>query len=208
MIPVAPQAEPADFQEKVRVPGQKWLIENRQRDFSGGDMPPYWRACLPQLYDAYHGVCGYLAVYFERACGAASTDHFIAKSGQPELAYEWHNFRLACTAMNAKKHAWDDVLDPFAVLSGWFCLELVSGRIFPDPALDESLRAKVQATIDRLGLDDAIYRTVRVRHLSDFQQGFYVEDYFARISPFVHAQWRRQCGVGQGATSGPQAGTN
>ena len=30
-----------------------------------------------------------------------SVDHYVAKSGRWDLAYEWSNYRLACAAMNS-----------------------------------------------------------------------------------------------------------
>ena len=118
MIPVKPQPEPTNFDKKVRQTGQNWL---RKKGFpldqplpEKADPKPLWRECLDELHLEYGGVCAYLAIYIERATGAASADHFVAKSSsEAYLVYEWSNYRLACLAMNARKRAFDDVLDPF-----------------------------------------------------------------------------------------------
>ena len=112
------------------------------------------QCCLDDLHASYNGCCAYLAVFIERVTGGGSVDHFIAKSQRADLAYEWSNYRLACSRMNSRKRDYDDVLDPFEVETGWFRLELVSGRIYPSPGLPDGLKDQVVATIKRLGLDD------------------------------------------------------
>ena len=137
MIHVEPQPEPPTFDKMVRQPGLSHLkrsnISLDQPLPSGTTIEPFWRSCLEDLYNAYNGVCTYLCVFFERVAGAGSVDHFVAKSRRPGLAYEWDNYRLACTTINSRKWIYDDLLDPFAVENGWFRLELVSGHIYPSP---------------------------------------------------------------------------
>lgn len=137
-------------------------------------------------------MCAYLGVYFERITGGGSVDHFVPKSQRADQAYEWLNFRLACMTMNSRKGDVEDVLDPFDVQEGWFRLELVSGRIYPDSELPESLKAGVQAAIDRLGLDDPACREIRTRHFDELRNESYTESYLKRISPFVWHEARRQ----------------
>ncbi len=200
MIPVAPQPEPVHFEHKVRQPGMAWLERNNivlhQPLPPGTKLAPVWRECLQDLYQSYNGVCAYLAVYFERATGGATVDHFIAKSSHAALAYEWHNYRLASATMNSRKRAYDDVLDPFEIQLGWFWLELVSGRIFPNRGLDGALLAQVGQTIVRLGLDDGMNREMRARHYQQFCDGLITAGYLARHSPLVFAEARRQGLVG------------
>ena len=49
----------------------------------------------------------------------------VAKSMRWDQVYEWANYRLACSLMNARKDAIASVLDPFEIEDGWFALELV-----------------------------------------------------------------------------------
>ena len=51
MIPVSPQPEPDDFDEKVRKPGTAWLAHNPT--VKPEDYPAYWRKALPDLRVAY-----------------------------------------------------------------------------------------------------------------------------------------------------------
>lgn len=196
MIHVVAQPEPASFDKEVRQKGLSWL----QRKKLPLDQPvppkttiePYWRHCLDDLHSSYNGCCAYLAVFFERVTGGGSVDHFIAKSQRADLSYEWRNYRLACSRMNSRKREYDDVLDPFEVETGWFHLEPITGRIYPNPAIPQDQQIAVQATIDRLGLDDAGNREMRARHYQEYREGFYTADFLQKRSPFVWWEAERQ----------------
>ena len=196
MIHVEAQPEPASFDEKVRQKGLAWL--RRKKIALDQPLPPkttlepYWRHCLGEMHLGYNGCCAYLAVFFERVTGGGSVDHFIAKSQRTDLAYEWSNYRLACSRMNSRKRDYDDVLDPFDVETGWFHLEPITGRIYPDQELSAEARSAVQATIDRLGLDDGGNREMRARHYQEYRQGFYTADFLQKRSPFVWSESNRQ----------------
>lgn len=196
MIHVTAQPEPATFDAEVRRKGLTWLRKKQialdQPLPPKKTIEPYWRHCLGDMHTAYDGCCAYLAIFFERVTGGGSVDHFVAKSQRADLAYEWSNYRLACSRMNSRKRDYDDVLDPFEVEDGWFHLELVSGRVFPNPDLQPSRRDAVQATIDRLGLDDPGNREVRARHFQNWFQKDYPENYLRSYSPFVWYEARRQ----------------
>ena len=85
--------------------------------------PAYWRHSNRQLWEAYDGVCAYLAIYFEWVTGTHSTDHFVAKSRNAGDAYEWHNYRLSCLAANRNKGTFDDILDPIGLEPNTFVLD-------------------------------------------------------------------------------------
>ncbi|MDX9720606.1 MAG: hypothetical protein RBU37_07655 [Myxococcota bacterium] len=134
----------------------------------GTKLQPYWRACLDDLHSSYEGVCAYLCVYIERALGATSTDHFVAKSRDVSQAYEWSNYRLACNAMNGRKGNFDAVLDPFNLSIDTFRLELVTGHIYPNPQLAPAEEQRAAETIRRLGLDDGVCRELRSRRFTEY----------------------------------------
>lgn len=196
MIHVTAQPEPASFNVEVRQKGLAWL---RKKNIAL-DQPlppkttiePYWRHCLDDMHASYNGCCAYLAVFFERVNGGGSVDHFIAKSQRADLAYEWSNYRLACSRMNSRKREYDDVLDPFEVQDGWFRLEPVSGKVFPNPELPDEQQQAVKATIERLGLDDAGHREMRARHYQEYRQGLYTGEFLKKRSPFVWMEANRQ----------------
>ncbi|MBF0155356.1 MAG: hypothetical protein HQL64_16600 [Magnetococcales bacterium] len=197
MIPVSPQLEPARFDSDVRQKGLAYLsnksLELDQPLPKGTEINPYWRKCLDDLYTSYQGTCAYLAVYFERSTGAASVDHFVAKSRLAGLAYEWSNYRLACLEMNRSKNNFDDVLDPFTLQRGWFHLDLaISGRIFPNPDLSPADQDQVTNTINRLGMNDPIHQKMRIRHFQEYIQHEFTADHFRKKSPFVWSEAHRQ----------------
>ena len=196
MIHVTAQPEPPSFDGEVRQKGLAWLRKKKialdQPLPTNTTIEPNWRHCLDDMHASYNGCCAYLAIFFERVTGGGSVDHFIAKSQRADLAYEWSNYRLACSRMNSRKRDYDDVLDPFGVETGWFQLEPISGRIFPNPRLSEEQQQAVKATIDRLGLDDAGNREIRARHYQEYREGFYTADFLKKRSPFVWMEANRQ----------------
>ena len=196
MIPVTPQPEPSTFDKNVRKKGRKYLGEKGipldQPLPEGTELYPYWRACLDDLYSKYNGLCAYLAIFFERVTGGGSVDHFIAKSERADLAYEWANYRLACSTMNSRKWKFGDVLDPFEIREDMFHLEFVSGHIYPNPGLPAEERKSVADTIKRLGLDDPGCREMRARHYQEYREGQYTSDFFKKRSPFVWYEANRQ----------------
>jgi uncharacterized protein (TIGR02646 family) len=195
VIHVDLKPEPPRFDAQVRQPGMQWLrskhIDLDLRLPVGLTVPPKWRNCLDDLHEEYGGICAYLAVYIERAIGATTADHYVAKSSKAKLIYEWDNYRLACLVMNARKGAFDDVLDPALIPEGLFQLELVTGRIFINPKITGQIIRDAQNTINRLKLDNGINREMRARHFDEFIQGV-PESFLKRRSPFVWAEARRQ----------------
>lgn len=196
MIPVTPQPEPADFDKKVRKPGLKWIaksgLDPSKPVPSGTEIPSHWTRKLPQLFALHEGICAYIGMYIEGLMGSPSVDHFVPKSRALNLAYEWSNYRLACSKINSIKNNFMDVLDPFTLESGWFHLDLSDCSIFANPALTVEQRNKVQATIDRLKLDDPESREWRRSYLNAFKSGDVPSEYFKKRSPFVWLEAQRQ----------------
>ena len=126
------------------------------------------------------------ASVFERVTGHRTTDHFVAKqSAKLEDAYAWENYRLASGRMNSRKSTFSDVLDPFEVEDGWFVLELAGFQLKPGRHLDESLKAKVRDSIDRLGLNDYDCRERRRRHYEEHREGLIKFAILERYAPQV-----------------------
>jgi uncharacterized protein (TIGR02646 family) len=196
MIPVVAMPEPAAFDAEVRLKGLAHL--NKKGILLGRPLPPkaeiepYWRVCLTDLHQAYGGVCAYLGVHFERVMGGGSVDHFIAKSANAGLAYEWSNYRLACSTMNSRKREFSDVLDPFSLVPDLFRLQLSTGHIHPNPSLQVITMRSVEETIERLGLDDAQCRELRTTWYQEYLNRDISADYLKRKSPFVWYEASRQ----------------
>ncbi|AQR64893.1 hypothetical protein BXU06_07305 [Aquaspirillum sp. LM1] len=196
MIPVTAQPEPADFDAKVRKKGLAYL--NKKGILLDQPLPektaiePYWCHCLTDLHQAYGGVCAYLGVFFERVMGASSVDHFIAKSTLAGQAYEWSNYRLACSTMNSRKREYNDVLDPFFLAPNSFWLQLSTGHIYPNPHLAAQPRRIVEQTIERLGLDDPACRELRARLYQEYLEYQLPSVYLKKLSPFIWCEANRQ----------------
>lgn len=196
MIPVAPQPEPTDFDEKVRQPGLAWLNEKgialNGPPPDASKLPTHWRNTQRQLWDAYQGICAYLCIYFDWPLGAHSTEHFIAKSSNAGQAYEWLNYRLSCLGMNRNKNKFDDVLDPFEIQPDTFILNLASGEMKPNPNLHPDVAARAVSAIKRLKLNNPETKKMRAGHYEDYCRGDVTAGYFERKSPFVWYEARRQ----------------
>jgi uncharacterized protein (TIGR02646 family) len=196
VIPVVPAPEPPGFDAAVRKPGGAWL---KKRGLpingplpSGAKPDPLWRLYLPQLHSSYHGICAYVAVDIPLVTGQPSADHFVAKSRDAALIYEWRNYRLACSKMNSRKRDFADVFDPFEIAHETFHLDLVSGAIRPNPQLDQTADQLAWLTIERLDLDDAECRRLRASWYSEYLESHISEDYMRRKSPFVWSEAVRQ----------------
>ena len=193
MIRVTRQSEPDDFDEKVRQPGSYALGEGYKPTDKGKD---YWTACLRQLWNRYGRICAYRGVYIHPGSGDRTVDHFKPKSKPAyyKLAYEWNNYRLASRRANDHKGKHEDVLDPFTIEDGWFCLEFPECTVSPSPELDDVTRERVQDTIDRLQFNlDPEFVEQRQEDFTDYMKN---RDQslaeFERRSPFIAREIRRQ----------------
>ncbi len=201
MIPVKQKPQPKDFLKKVEQPGRAWLkregLTLNAPIPSGKKPPPHWRKCIKQLHSSYRGVCAYLSVFLELPPGAVTVDHYVAKSKLAGKTYKWSNYRLASATMNSRKRDYDTVLDPFSLKSETFHLDLVTGRMYPNPVLTPAARAKADATIQRLGLDKPC-REMRVRRFDDYRElvaggpNAAAVRHLKKYSPFIWYEAKRQ----------------
>ena len=207
MIPVTPAHEPADFDRKVRQPGLRAIAElvgeapprRAGRRFAqvaqirsqipAGAFPSHWRAVLDELQADYGRVCAYLCV---RISTDATVDHYVAKSRQWDLVYEWRNYRLACAVMNSYKGESTDVLDPFELRAGWFALELVGFQVVAGPGLAAADAERVWTTIRRLRLNMQRFCDIRAEFAEALWNREINAEYLSRHSPFVARELLRQ----------------
>lgn len=210
MIRVLPAPPPPDFDAKVRQPGLRAIAElvggappraagRRHAQIAGSreeipadKFPPYWSEAAGDLVEAYHRICSYLCLYIPGGTGAPSVDHMVPKSTRWDQVYEWGNYRLACALMNARKGAVSSVLDPFDVEDGWFALELVQFQVVQGERLADGVRPSVEATIERLRLNDDTCCAARAEFAEDYWEGAISVDYLTRHAPFVAVELRRQ----------------
>ena len=120
MIRFARVPEPADFDEKARVPGNAWLVANpdkkRPRDF--------WTPFKGPLADGFRSLCAHSVMYEPNG----TVDHFVSWNEGRQQAYEWDNYRFCAGWINSSKTSTpaNDLLDPFEVEDGWFEVHLPS----------------------------------------------------------------------------------
>ena len=153
MMPVKFQPEPVQFTKKVRVPGQQFLSKVQKPISQQWRGKEYWQRALPDMRQAYNSICAYSAFWIPHSTGNHSIDHFIPKSKQPNLAYEWHNFRYVSARFNSRKGT-RTIVDPFKLRQGWFILDFKSFLIKPKPALSSTKKDKLWETIKHLKLND------------------------------------------------------
>jgi hypothetical protein len=210
MIRVRPAPEPPSFQERVRDPGLRAIAEmvgetppraagrrfakraDRREDIDADEFPPYWTEALDDLMVAYNRICAYSCFRIHPVTGARSVDHMAPKSRAWDTVYEWTNYRLACALLNARKKDFSDVLDPFDIVSVWFQLELAGFQVLPGHGLKGLVRTEVERTIDRLGLDDFIFRDARKRDAENYWSERVSLAVLAEESPFVARELTRQ----------------
>lgn len=198
MINVLPQPEPANFNDRVRKPGNKFLnkrlnptVAPTNKEYKSRS---YWTRALPDLHEAYNHICAYSCEKIPLIVGNKQVDHYIPKSQSPyQLAYEWSNYRLAAGQLNTWKST-DSVLDPFIVQDGWFIMQFPSLQVIPASAKDlpnNVTQKQIQDTIDVLHLNDPMFERVRKGHLdlyctnNDFS-------YLLSTSPFIAKELARQ----------------
>jgi hypothetical protein len=210
VIPVAEAPEPPSFALRVRQRGLRAIAEmvgkppafprtsgkpfakiaNRERDIPAAKFPPYWTDALNDLMTAYRGVCAYACFRIHPVTGARSADHFAAKSKKWRTVYEWSNYRLCCSLMNARKNDFGGVLDPFTTQPGWFQLELLGFQVIPNPALSVGERQAIQQTIDKLGLNS--FARDRAKDADRYWSHGVSLEVLKEESPFVAEELRRQ----------------
>jgi len=218
VIHVSPANKPADFDAKVRQPGLRAIAEmvgkpppyprtsgkrhkkiaTREACIPADAFPAYWTEALDELMAAYNETCAYSCFRIHPVTGARSADHFAPKSRGWRHVYEWLNYRLCCSRMNARKNDFGGVLDPFQIKLGWFQLELLGFQVVPDHSLPKKIREKVQITIDRLGLND--FRHDREKDAERYWHSGYSLQVLREESPFVAYELHRQGRLNTGDT--------
>jgi hypothetical protein len=161
VIPIEQKPEPDFFDKKVRIPGNAFL--QKLAVSQNTSMPKLtsdqwkrhdeWKHIRAYMHNVYQGVCVYCAHWIPRSANP-NIDHFIPKSDNPWLAYEWNNYRLASPLANTHKKDYQDVLDPFKIEKNWFFLDFPSLMLKSNPELPIQVQEQIEATIKRLKLNE------------------------------------------------------
>lgn len=192
MIKVIQQEELVLFEEKVRIPGQAFLMKVPNPTANQWKSHNYWGIINSDFYKCYSGICAYTGMWFSLSSNDASVDHFMPKAHYPSLAYEWNNYRLTTIKTNRKKGA-KIIVDPFAIENGWFILDIPSYLVKCSSELSEEQKRLVEYTIEVLELnsDDNMVQE-RLNIIKDYSQGHIDFDFLQRRYPFIASELSRQ----------------
>ena len=148
MIRVERTAEPADFDERVRKPGRRWLERSDPLN-----TPGYWRRAARALRHAFHDRCAYTAMWLS---APGTVDHFVSRDEDRSLSYEWTNLRYSAAWVNSKKSKLRaaELLDPFEIGDDWFEIRLPSCLLVMTEHCPAEQRARALTMLERLGLAD------------------------------------------------------
>ena len=208
MIPIKPAPEPKSFDKNVRQPGLQFLNElGISKPYDGRVRIPwkdgrFWRECIDLLEDSYHHTCCYVGMRINNSNSDKhrSVEHFIPKSLDPWLAYEWSNYRLSCRKANTDRGS-KTVLDPFLVDPNDFRLDLFSFELFPNPDLPLNKQSEVQATIDNIDLNNSYWKTNRQKYYIEYiktqkiSQNTLGEQFLLHYAPIVLAEINRNVSI-------------
>jgi hypothetical protein len=190
LIRVAQKAEYPGFNSQVRQPGAAFVSACPNPTSEQFRKRNYWTRAAKELHAAYSGICAYTAIYLPEQ---GSVDHFIPKTVNPALAYEWSNYRLASGRVNSCKGSQTNILDPFDVDSDWFELDIPSCLLRAKAGLPNDLRARINTTINSLRLnDDDYYVQERCNILIDYAKGEISLNFLNRRYPFLAKEVVRQ----------------
>lgn len=175
MIPVTRQPEPADFNNRVRRPGQRFLRRApapTTREIRANNL---WRLCHDDLHYLYGGICAYSAQWTPRqrrpiSIEHSSVDHYVPISTDRNLAYEWNNYRLARARVNSNKADSPNVLDPFLVQPDWFVINFRSFLIRANDGLPAALAKQIEDTIVQLDLNHNDFVQERINILQAYAE--------------------------------------
>jgi len=141
---------------------------------------------------AYKGICAYRARWIPHSTGRHSIDHFIPKSVESPLAYEWSNFRYVSARFNSRKGT-RSILDPFLLNEGWFILDFSTFLIKPNSILSADQQKSVQDTINILKLNtDEDLVTERQTWVEEFWAGEISFEHLEKKTPFIAYELERQ----------------
>lgn len=191
MIPVVFQAEPHYFHANVRTPGTAFLVVTPNPNHVQFKKANFWKHAAKEVYEAYSRICAYTCRYIETPNG--SIDHFHSKSANPQLAYEWSNYRLSLHRVNGHKGDSPDVIDPFLVMPGWFVIDFPSCLVKPGDGLDAQTHDRVLTTIKTLKLnDDDSFVQDRSDNMFMFATNDVSLTYLIKRRPFLATEVLRQ----------------
>ena len=123
-----------------------------------------------------------------------TVDHFVSCEEDRTRSYDWANYRYAAGWINSSKQALrsHELVDPFAVESGWFELLLPSLQLVITDRVPAAWRERAERMLVRLhlGHDERVVRQRREWYRM-YQEGELTLDGLARKAPLIAAAVRK-----------------
>jgi hypothetical protein len=189
MIPFERTPEPETFEQRCHQRGLSWLASHPE-----AERPyDYWSEFKPQLAQAFRNLCAYTAVFEP----VGTVDHFVSwqasRREQPELAYEWSNYRYAAQWINSSKSSAGNILDPFEVGNDWFEISLPDLQLHATDKVPAEYQALVRHTLERLPIvhDERILR-VRRQWYQEYENGEISLAYLETKAPLIAQAVRKR----------------
>ncbi|NMH26543.1 HNH endonuclease family protein [Flavobacterium silvaticum] len=197
MIQIVQHNEPANFDTDVRIPGTNFLAIVPHPSKKQFQPHKYWNRIHNDLYVLYDGICAYCASWTPRRATPSdpnytSVDHYIPKSKNPGLAYDWLNYRLCRARMNANKADSLEVLDPFFIQNGWFVIDFTSFLILPNSSIEPWKASRIEKSIEILGLNDNDFVDQRLDIIYSYSQETISFADLSSTYPFIAMEMKRQ----------------
>ncbi|PMD95549.1 hypothetical protein BWI97_14430 [Siphonobacter sp. BAB-5405] len=192
MLKIDLHSEPLDFDKDIRTRGLEFLKTTPNPNQNQWKSHAYWTSSLETMSNLYNGVCNYCAVKLGRHATKGSIDHFIPKSQNPNLAYEWNNFRFCSTRFNTKKGV-GKILDPSTINNDWFCIDFSNLFVCVNPTiLDPILFKKIDDTITKLALNDDDLVDERFEYYIEYKNSERTLDNLKKWAPFLASEMIKQ----------------
>lgn len=164
MISVSPVPEPAAWEAKGRLPGERWLAKRpiAKRDPKLSFRPRnYWSPFAPALGEGFGWRCGYTAMYVPNG----TVDHHtpwedVEGTAAERLAYAWSNFRYCDGWLNSARQR-TPLPDPYLVKDGWFQISLPDLQLEATALVPATEAARVENVLRWLRNDERVMRARR-----------------------------------------------
>lgn len=196
LIKIQAYSPPPHYEEMVRRKGLQYLTRNPRPSSADFSRHAYWSEIHNELYSLHSGICAYSASWTPRVRNAfshnTSIDHFIPKTLEPHLAYEWENFRLCRARLNANKGDRLDVMDPLYIRDGWFTVDFLTFLMRPLATAPDFVKTHVTSTIDCLRLNDNEYVEERIEVIRGYSCDQIPIDWLRMRYPFLANEILRQ----------------
>jgi hypothetical protein len=194
MMPVMLFPEPTDFDNTVRQRGLRFLHTIPNPDTQTWSKHAYWQATLPKMRVLYNSICNYCSTWIPHSTGQHSIDHFLDKTGNPKLAYEWNNYRYVSSRFNSRKGR-QTIVDPANLLPEAFVLNFTNFfvEVNPNVIAEPGISELAGETIKILKLnedDDLVYE--RMTYFINYCNGDISFRYLQEKSPFIAHEINRQ----------------